>query len=235
MFDDYDEIYNGTRYERTEAVPGVFGEYTFKGHEKWTVVAGLRGDYHNLYGAFATPRLHIRFAPTEKTTLRAAGGHGFRVANIFAENAAVFASARSLEIVEELQPEQAWNYGFNVTQKFNLNHREGSFSLDLYRTDFTNQVITDLFSTTDKILFYNLDGELFANSIQAELNTEIFDRWTVRLAYKFDDTRTTYNGQLINLPLQSRHKGLINTAYQTPNQRWRFDLTAQWYGTQVFD
>ncbi|NJK82657.1 MAG: hypothetical protein HC912_01435 [Saprospiraceae bacterium] len=49
-------------FRRLESVPGAFAEYTFTHLDKFTAVAGLRGDYHNNYGFFATPRLHVRYA-----------------------------------------------------------------------------------------------------------------------------------------------------------------------------
>ena len=42
---------------RTEVVPGVFFEYTWTAGERLQTVAGLRADFHNLYGTFASPRL----------------------------------------------------------------------------------------------------------------------------------------------------------------------------------
>lgn len=230
VFDQYHETYNDTLYQRTESVPGVFAEYTNKTRENLTLVAGLRGDWHNLYGFFVTPRVHVRYEPIEKTTIRAAVGSGFRTANVFPENVGIFASSRNLHITEVLQPEKAWNYGINLTQKFTLNKREGSISVDAYRTDFVNQVVIDMFSTNNAILVYNLDGKSFANSLQAEVQYELFRRFDLKLAYKFDDARTTYNGKLLNLPFSSRHKALLNLGYQTPNEHWKFDFTTQWFG-----
>jgi outer membrane receptor for ferrienterochelin and colicins len=137
-----------------------------------------------------------------------------------------------LHITDALQPEKAWNYGINITQKFTLNKHEGSLSVDAYRTHFVNQVVIDLFSTNNNILVYNLSGKSFANSLQAELQYELFRRFDLKLAYKLDDARTTYQGQLLNLPFMSRHKALLNLGYQTPNEHWKFDFTTQWYGSK---
>ena len=43
-----------------------------------------------------------------------------------------------------LQPEVAWNYGINLTQKFRLNYRDGAFSADYYYTNFENQIVVDV-------------------------------------------------------------------------------------------
>lgn len=231
QYDRYRETYNDTLFQRTENVSGAFAEYTNKTNDRLTVLAGLRADWHNLYGWFITPRLHLRYELSDKTSLRAAAGSGFKTANIFADNVALFASSRQLHInAPLLLPERAWNYGVNLYQKFTLDQREGSLSIDAYRTDFVQQVVVDVFSNPQQMLLYNLQGKSFANSLQAELQYELLRRWSVKAAYKIDDARTTYNGRLLNIPFVSRHKALLNTGYHTPNDRWRIDLTMQWYG-----
>ena len=55
---------------RTEKVPGAFFEYTWTPGERFVAVAGLRGAFHNLYGNYASPRLHIRYSLREETTIK---------------------------------------------------------------------------------------------------------------------------------------------------------------------
>ena len=54
----------------------------------------------------------------------------------------------------------------------------------------------DAYSDSSKILFYNLKGISYANSFQAMLNYELIEDLGIRLAYKFDDVKSTYNGKL---------------------------------------
>ena len=232
VYDDYDEQFNQTDYQRTDYVPGIFTEYTFKQENKFTLVGGIRGDYHNHYGFYLSPRLHLKYNITDHTTLRASTGKGFRVANIFADNINIFASARILKIEEDLRPEEAWNYGANLTQNFKWMDREGYASIDFYRTDFINQVIVDAYTTENGILFYNLNGKSFSNSLQAEFNYELLKGLDVKLAYKMDDVQATYKGTTIPLPFISTHKGLLNLSYEGKEKRWQADATAQFHGQQ---
>lgn len=232
QYDRYHEVYQDSLYQRLESVPGVFAEYTYKYKEKVTAVGGLRADLHNLYGFFVTPRLHLRYQSSPNTTWRMSAGRGLHVANIFAENTGIFASARQLQILEPLQPEVAWNYGISWYQKFHLRERDGSLSIDIYRTDFQNQVVVDMYSTNNLIQFYNLKGRSFANAFQVEWQYEVLKNWGIKLAYKFDDVRSTFGDRLLNIPFNTRHKALFNTNYMTPNERWRFDATLQYYGSK---
>jgi len=231
LYDTFDEQFDTLLLQREESVPGIFAEYHFRHHEIWSVLAGLRVDFHNLYGTFVTPRMHIKYNPSETTTLRASVGKGYHVANILAENTAILTSNRALIIQEPLQPEEGWNMGLSIIQRFELNHRDGILTLDAYRTDFVNQAVIDLDQSANEINVYNLQGDAFSNIFQAEVDYEIVKRFDIRLAYKYVDSRSTYEGELLAVPLTFNHRGLANVAYEWKKAGFVFDLTAQYYGT----
>lgn len=235
QYDSYNENINLMAYDFTELVPGAYFEYAYKYLEKFDLVAGVRADYHNLYGLFFTPRMHVRFAPQDRTTLRASVGKGLRTASIFAENSGIFASNRSIQVISSdannpygLNPEVAWNFGFNVTQKFTLEYRDGSITLDLYRTDFQDQVIVDRESSR-LVYFYNLDGQSYANSLQIQFDYELIKRLNMRMAYRYYDVKQQYNSGFKQKELSSSHRAFVNFGYQTRNY-WYFDYTLNWQG-----
>lgn len=236
QYDDYTEDLNAVNYDRLEYVPGAFVEYTYNHLEKFNAVIGLRGDVHNEYGAFLTPRVHLRYPINDKTTLRASGGRGLRSANILSENTGVFASSRQFIINGDgsnkpygLDPEIAWNYGLNLTYKFTLDYRNGSVSVDFYRTDFQNQIVVDLDQDPQQAVFYNLDGQSYSNSFQAQVDYELIKRLDFRIAYRWYDVKTTYNGELKEKPFVANHRAFINLAYQS-RKHWTFDYTVNWQG-----
>ena len=236
QYDDYKEVLNDTAYNRTEMVPGAYFEYTYNHMDKFNAVAGIRADYHNLFGAFVTPRLHLRYAITENTILRASGGRGQRTANILSENNGLLASSRQVIIEGDasdkpygLDPEVAWNYGINLTHSFRLNYQDGTITFDFYRTDFENQIVADLDQSPQKVVLYNLRGKSFSNSFQVQVDYELVKRLDARLAYRWYDVRTTYNGRLMQKPLVATNRAFLNLAYETRNN-WKLDYTFNWQG-----
>ena len=232
--DNYNEQFNLNKYKRTETVPGAFFEYTFTHLDKFTLVAGIRADNNSLFGWFATPRLHLRYAPAKGTTIRLSAGRGQRTANIFAENTSVFVSSRSVNIINAsngkaygLDPEIAWNKGISFDQKFKLFGRDGLFSLDFFRNDFNKQLVVDL-ENPREVRFYNLTGKSYSNSFQAELTTEPLKKFEVRLAYRFFDVKTTYSNQLLQKPLTARHRAFANIGYEVDGLK--FDYTFNYNG-----
>ena len=237
--DNMRETLNTNQYNRKEVVPGAFVEYTYQSpNEKIVAIGGFRADYHNAYGLMATPRANVKYKVAKNTDLRLSAGSGFRTANIFAENIGLFASSRQFQIINPsatyaygLAPEKAWNYGLNVVQNFTINKRKGTVSVDVYRTDFANQVVVDVDASPQGIAFYNLNGQSYSNSIQAEMDYELIDRLDLRLAYRWLDVQTTYGTVLRQKPLQAKHRAFANLAYETKS-KWLFDLTTQWVSSK---
>lgn len=234
QYDYFREHLDSLRFNREEFVPGAFIEYAFSPNDNVDIVAGLRGDYHNNYGFFATPRLHVRYTPAERSVFRLSVGRGQRTASILAENNTVMASSRNIIILQQnngnpygLNEEIAWNFGANFTQKFTMDYREGVITADLYHTRFVNQVVVDRDENPQQVLFYNLDGESFSTSFQVQFDYEVLRRLDARLAYRWYHVQTNYIFGILDKPMVSPHRAFMNLAYSTRNH-WMFDYTVQW-------
>ena len=235
-FDEKWQIENTTpeSFVREEFIPGIFGEYSLNVFEKLTVLFGLRGDLHNRYGFFATPRLHVKYNISDFFHLRASAGKGYRTPNILAENSFLFAGNRHIlnsDRLKDLKQEAAWNYGLNLSFYIPVNNKELTLNAEWYYTDFNEQVVIDMDSDPHGVSFYNLNGDRsYSSSIQLEASYEITRRWTMTLAHRMLDVRTTIGGVLREKPLTSRFKSLLTTSYHTPLRKWQFDLTTQLNG-----
>lgn len=238
VVDNYKERFSDSSsfYEPTdtvlnlkEFVPGGYIEYTFNNDTNFSVVSGLRTDFFDDYGLIVIPRLHLKYNPSEETVLRLSGGRGLRIPHVFVENSAIFASSRQVVMKEKLTPEIAWNYGITFTYCFKPWGRESFINLDLFRTDFENQTVVDL-ENPDLIQFYNLKGRSYSNSFQAEFSITPIERFDVKIAYKYYDVRTDYNGKLLRKPLVPLDRALMNLDYATNQEKWKFNFTIKWFG-----
>ena len=243
MYDDYDETFADADYSLTESAVGGFFEYNFlreRTKEKdgleikktFGLVVGLRADYHNIHGLFLTPRMNLRYNFDENTVVRLNAGRGYRTARILAENISALTTARVINVTEELNAEEAWNFGINFTKNFEVNHRVFNFSTDLYTTHFVNQIVMDRESSADEIRFYNLDGQSYSNSFLTSFVAELTDFLEVKLAYKFNDVKVTFDGDLLQTPLVARHRGLISVGLNTLDESWKLHTTMQLVGQQ---
>lgn len=232
LYDKIDEKYKNISLQRSEPVTGLFTEYLYKGSEIWSALIGMRGDYNfNIQKFYFIPRANVKYSFTKKISVRASAGSGFRTANVFAENTQLFANNRTILITEKLNPEYSWNYGLNFTYDFK-NKTEDRFSIDLFKTDFKNQVIADFDADPKSVTIANLKGKSYAWYLQAELYYALIKNLDIRLAYKYSDVQVTQHGILMEKAFNAKHRALFNVAYQTRNKHWKFDYTIQGVGPQ---
>ncbi|MBP6455977.1 MAG: TonB-dependent receptor [Chitinophagaceae bacterium] len=219
--------------DRNEIVSGIFTEYTYLGSDKFSLMAGARADYNNrINKTYFIPRLNIKYDLTDDFSIRGSAGSGMRTANIFADNTRLFASSRNVLILDKLMPEYSWNYGINFSYCYLQNKKPGRVSVDIFKTDFQNQVIADYDYSPQQVLFYNLNGRSNSFYVQAEWYYEIFHDVDIRLAYKFNDVRFTQRGETVERTFNPQSRALFNIAYKTHNEKWVFDFTTQWVGKQ---
>lgn len=238
-YDGFDEnlLQNGVRnlYDRTEVVPGAYAQYTYNLHDKLIVLAGLRADYSSLYDFFVTPRVHIKYNPFDWFHIRASAGKGFRTANVLAENNYLLSSSRKMVIADNLDQEEAWNTGLNLSFYIPLFGKELTLNGEWYYTNFLKQVVVDTDSDPHAVRFYNLDGKSYSNSFQIEATYPFFRGFSLTAAYRYTDAKTDYRNaegvtRRLKKPLVSDYKGLLTASYQTPLKKWQFDLTGQFNG-----
>ena len=215
--------------DRLEIVPGAFFEYTMT-LSRHALVAGIRGDYHNLYGFQYAPRVHYKFNLTEYTDIRATAGKGWRVPNYMIDNISLLANNQAWIAPSEMLPEVSWNFGGSWVQRFKFLRREGSLVVDFYHTRFENQLVVDRDLIVSGIYFTNLQGNSFSNSLQMELSFRPSKTIELRFAYKYLDVRAEFGGILQQQVMVPKHRGFVNLGHVSRNKRWEFDITASVFG-----
>jgi outer membrane receptor for ferrienterochelin and colicin len=229
-YDQYNETLDALSFGREESVPGVFAQYTFTDSALVTVIAGVRTDFHNLYGTLFTPRVHLRYVISPVFTLRGSAGKGFRAGNVLAENAFLLASSREMIIAGDLDIEEAWNAGTSLTASVPAGSRILRLSAEAYRTSFISQIITDMDAGTDEVRFYNLNGKSYSNVFQVEASSTLFEGFDLLAAWRWNDVKMTIDGVLREKPLTSRYKGLLTASWLTHLRKWQYDYTLQLNG-----
>ena len=226
--------------------PGVFAEYTYNIEEKFSLVVGLRGDYSIVNGDYyyqsdklkgqflVTPRSHIRWSITPRTTLRASAGMGYRRQNLVTDNIWMMTTSRNIKITDlNDDMEAAATFGGSLSQTFRLaGDDQTTISFDYFRTQFFNTMIFDQETADNTILIYNSKGKSFTDNYQVDFNWTPFRGFDLFATFRYTNAKMTVERDgkeiLVERPLTSRYKGLINIQYAV--SRWVFDVTAQLNG-----
>ena len=213
-----------------ENIGGAYAQYTFNLDEKLVFMAGVRGDYSDLYGTFFTPRAHAKWVVSELMKLRFSAGKGYRTPRPMLDYHTFLASSRDIILDDNLKQEEAWNYGATASFDIDIFDKCLIINLEYYYTNFINQVVTDLDSDEHKVHFHNLDGLSYSHTYQIDATYPFFEGFSLLGAFRINDVKTTINGKLREKPLSSRYKGLLTATYKTPLEIWQFDVTMQFNG-----
>ncbi|MBQ9547949.1 MAG: TonB-dependent receptor [Bacteroidales bacterium] len=215
---------------------GLFGEYTLHLGERFSAITGLRADAYKDAGLRFVPRLTLKYQPAEALVLRANGGRGLRYALPLIDNIGVFSTGRAFAgDVFARTLEDAWTFGGNATLYLPLGADPSSayLSLDWFRSQFRRAVVADYETAAGVIDFYTLGpGDARTDSWQLDFNLEPVERLTCTVTARYTDARARLKGQgMVERPLTSRFKGVLNLQYRTPLSRWIFDATASLNGS----
>jgi outer membrane cobalamin receptor len=243
--DDYRESLTSFvgNLNRVETAYGAFAELNANPTERLQIIAGLRQDINNLYGMLFTPRIHARYSITEKTSIKISSGKAYRSPQMVVDHLSALAGNRTWNLPTNatteypfgFEMEEAVNSGIVLVHNTKLFHRTATFTLDAFHTNFQNQLVAD-YETAGSFSLYNLSGKSFANAVQTDFTFSPIKRSEIRLAYRWLDAQTTYTEGLKERPLVAKHRVFINLAYSTKenakSQKWNFDFTARWLGSQ---
>ena len=232
----------------TLAEPGLFAEYTYNIEDKFSLVVGLRGDYSTLNGKYyyktnpellVTPRSHIKWNITPRTTLRASAGMGYRRQNLVTDNIWMMTTSRNITLGDiDNDMEKAATFGGSLSQTFRLaGDDQATLSFDYFRTQFLNTMVFDQEFNYNKpenniIKIYNSTDRSFTDNYQVDFNWTPFRGFDLFATFRYTNAKMTIERggekMLVERPLTSRYKGLINIQYAV--RRWIFDVTAQLNG-----
>ena len=247
-FDRYDEdfkrvIWMAPVAEKTGitdlANTGVFGEYTFNSGEKFSAIAGLRGDWFYKQGFKVSPRVTLKYMPVDEIAIRANGGRGLRYSTPLVDNIGVFSTGKAfVGSYNDHILEDAWTFGGNLTYYIPVGATSNTYvSFDYFRTQFAQQMVVDYGAT--QIDFYALDGRTsFTDNYQLDFSIDPVERFNITATFRYTNARQEYKGSEapVEKPMTSRFKGVLNLQYATNLNKWIFDFTASLNGScRVYD
>ena len=247
-FDRYDEdfsrqvIFQNTDFKgMTDLLnAGVYGEYTYKLGETFTAMAGLRGDWYNKAGFRFSPRLNLKYLPAEEIVIRANGGRGLRYSTPLIDNIGVFSTGKVFNgAYNDHILEDAWTFGGNITYYLPFGASSNTYlSFDYFRTQFEQQMVVDYELTPNAIDFYALDGgDSFTDNYQLDFSVDPVERFNITATFRYTNAKIELLGRgLVEKPMTSRFKGVLNFQYATNLNKWIFDFTASLNGScRVYD
>ena len=214
---------------------GAFGEYTFHAGEEFSAILGLRGDWFKNQGFKVSPRVTLKYMPVEEIVIRANGGRGLRYSTPLVDNIGVFSTGKEfVGAYDDHILEDAWTFGGNITYYLPVGSSSNSYvSFDYFHTQFAQQMVVDYEYGLNQIHFYALDGgRSFTDNYQFDFSIDPFERFNITTTFRYTNAKIELAGKgLVEKPMTSRFKGVLNMQYATNLNKWIFDFTASVNGS----
>ena len=102
---------------------------------------------------------------------------------------------------------------------------------EYHYTRFEHQMVIDMDSEPLITYISDLDGKSRSHTWQVDVSYPVVEGLELTVAYRHNNVKTTYGGELREKPLTPRYKGLVAASYKTPLGLWEFDVTLQLNGS----
>ena len=227
----FNERGNPLERDQKDVTVGLFANNIYDVTEQWILETGLRTDYAIDWGFFALPRISLLYKSNNNFSSRLGGGLGYKVPDIFTEEAEFINFRNVLQIDKDaLKAERS--YGLNLD--FNYQTRltdEVGFSVNqlFYLTAIRNGLLLNSVDG-DLFQFENASGEILSKGAETNIKFTYKDfRWF--LNYAFIDTRLNYLPGNPQKPLTAKHNAGSVLMYES--EKWRIGYETYYTGKQL--
>jgi iron complex outermembrane receptor protein len=227
----FNERGNPLERDQKDVTVGLFANNIYDVTEQWILETGLRTDYAIDWGFFALPRISLLYKSNNNFSSRLGGGLGYKVPDIFTEEAEFINFRNVLQIDKDaLKAERS--YGLNLD--FNYQTRltdEVGFSVNqlFYLTAIRNGLLLNSVDG-DLFQFENASGEILSKGAETNIKFTYKDfRWF--LNYAFIDTRLNYLPGNPQKPLTAKHNAGSVLMYES--EKWRIGYETFYTGKQL--
>lgn len=217
--------------DQADITYGLFANNIYDLSKQWILETGLRADYAQDWGFFPLPRVSLLFKPSNGFSSRIGGGLGYKIPDIFTEEAE-FNNYRNVLPIDKNNLDAERSYGGN----FDINYTtflfdKITFSINqlLYVTAIQNALLLN--STVNGNLQYeNANASILSKGAETNLKFTFKDfRWI--LNYALIDTRLNYLLGNPQKPLTARHNAGSVLMYES--EKWRIGYETFYTGKQV--
>lgn len=211
---------------------GVFTNSIYDLSENWILEAGFRTDYAKDWGFFPLPKISLLYKNLNGFSSRIGGGLGYKIPDIFTEDAEVLNFNNVLPIDKnELVAERSFGVNLDVNYKTHLTDEIGvSINQLFYITSIKDGLLLNN-DTANFYAFENADDIILSKGAETNVKFTYKDfRWF--LNYAFIDTQLNYLNGNPQKPLTAKHNAGSIIMYES--EKWRIGFETYYTGKQLF-
>lgn len=228
---DFDEDSSSLERDQNDVTAGLFINNIYDFSENWILETGFRADYADGWGFFPLPKVSLLFKSDNSFSSRIGGGLGYKIPDIFTEEAELI-NFNNVLAIDDTRIEAERSYGVNL-----------DFNYETYLTDEIDFSINQLFYVTaiqDGLLlsdtgtgffeYENANDNIVSKGAETNIKFSYKDfRWF--LNYAFIDTQLNYLDGNPQKPLTARHNA--GSVFMYENEKWRIGFETYYTGKQL--
>lgn len=218
------------------ATVGFFAQDDWRVAEQFTLQAGVRMDIHNQYGKFFLPRLSLMYKLSQRVTMRAGAGLGYKTPTLFNTEL----DERDYHYLSGYETGVKAEQSFGANYDINFKSRINDWELTLNQTFFYNRIGRPLLlqsvptNTLHPVYYYAnqtdaLQSAGFETYIQA-----VHKALELYVGYVYTNASRKYDALNPHLPLIARNKFATVIAYEF-GDRFRAGIESAYTGKQFLN
>jgi len=209
---------------------GMFANNIYDLSDNWILDTGLRADYNTDFGFFPLPKISLLYKNDSGFSSRIGGGLGYKIPDIFTEEAEFINFENVLEIDKSsLKAERSYGVNLDFNYQTRLFETIG-FSINqlFYVTAINNGLLLN--STNNGLFaFENATDEILSKGAETNIKFTYKDfRWF--LNYALIDTKLNYLAGNLQKPLTAKHNAGSVLMYES--DKWRIGYETFYTGKQ---
>ena len=210
---------------------GVFAQDDWKITDKFIAEAGLRVDYHNVYGGFLLPRISLLYKISPAITTRLGGGLGYKIPSQFVSD---IDERDYLKVYpsDMLTAERSTGVNWDINFKKVINGWHFTVNQMFYITDIKKPVV-DFAAPNGIISFVNAGKSLNTKGFETYIAVT-HNALEIYFGYTYTYSRQLYDATHPNVSLSARNKFATVIAYEFTDN-FRAGVEASYTGKQYLD
>jgi outer membrane receptor for ferrienterochelin and colicins len=231
----------GEIYRRATGDSTLLGNYTYNtmgafvqdGYhitDQFLAEAGLRADYHNVFGWYVLPRLAFVYKPVENLSLRLGAGTGYKSPAVFTAQTQSIGYRNLLPLGAGTKSERSQGINFDGNYHTSLGKVDVTINQALYYTHIKDPILPVASEKNNNmLLLQNMPYQVNSLGTDTYLRFEL-DHLELYLGYNHTVSRYN-NAGATNIPFAPQDKFASTLAYEI-EEKWRFGIENSRIGHQ---
>jgi outer membrane receptor for ferrienterochelin and colicins len=209
---------------------GLFVQNAWSLSEKFTLEAGLRGDYVSEYGFELLPRISGMYRISSSLTTRLGGGYGYKTPTVFTEESERMQFRNILPIdLNRSQNERSIGGNWDIDYRISLGAVGLSFN-HLFFYTYLKKPLVLVSAPGGKFEFQNSSGYIDTKGTETNLRL-LYGDFKLFIGYTYTDAQTNFSTDQEWLPLTARHR-LNNVLMYEIEEKLKLGLEAYYFSRQ---